>query len=161
MKWSMGGIAVALFAVGCGGSEGEPTGTDDGSKREVECGAFRLTFEEDYGFCHEGCRSRLELSSDGTGSAARSEAHEPPRTKRDFTLTEEELAAVRTGLETGNAITWDRNYGCPDCFDQGSYELTYESCDEQRTTVLDPTEQPAELKPLVKTLRALLHANRP
>ncbi|QSQ13873.1 hypothetical protein [Myxococcus landrumensis] len=157
----MGGIAVAFLAVGCGGSDGAPNGTADDSKREVECGAFKLTFEESYGFCDSGCISTMELSSDGTGSAARSEAHERPQTKRDFTLTEEELAAVRTGLETGTTITWERTYGCADCVDQGSYELTYKTCDGQRTTIVDPFEQPEELKPLIKTLRALLRANRP
>ncbi|WP_338864555.1 hypothetical protein [Myxococcus stipitatus] len=161
MKWLIGGVAVAVLAVGCGGSEGSPDGSEDDTKREVACASFKLTFEEYYGFCHEGCIGKVVVSSEGVGSAARADHQGRPETTRDFMLTAAELDAVKTALDSGNTITWDAQYGCPDCYDQGTYELTYESCDVRKSTVVDPDKQPEALKPLFATMRDLLRANEP
>lgn len=161
MKWLIGGVAVAVLAVGCGGSEGSPDGSEDGTQREVACASFKLTFEESYGFCHKDCLGRVVVSSDGVGSTARADSPGRPEATRDFTLTAAELGAVKTALDSGNTITWDAQYGCPDCYDQGTYELTYEGCSVRKSTVVDPDKQPEALKSLFAMMRDLLRANEP
>ncbi|MCE9667876.1 hypothetical protein LY474_08645 [Myxococcus stipitatus] len=161
MKWLIGGVVVAMFGVACGGSEGPPVDRVDEAEKDIECSSFTLRFEEFYGFCYEDCLGKLVVSSDGSATAARADYLGQPETTRDFTLTAEELVAVRSALQTGISQPWDAQYGCPDCYDQGRYSLVYESCGQPQTTLVDPEKQPETLQPLFAKLRDLLRANEP
>ena len=154
-------ILAGVLAVGCGGSEEarEPSGGDE-TQLEEPC---TLLFTESYNYCEDNCVWRTKVGADGRGGVSVADSRSAPETKRSFTLTQEELGTLKAVLDESLAQPWEPLYGCPDCYDQGSYTLGYTACGDtaSRETQVDPKFPPEHLKPLIARMRQLSQAHAP
>lgn len=129
--------------------------TDAGS---LPTGIASVSFTASYGECMGFCRQSLVISRDGALARFATNGIEPAIEEAisvDPSVRAQILAAGNQTL----ASAWDERYGCPDCADQGAYEIEIAANGVTRKTVLDPLQHPAFFDPLLSTLEPVRSAH--
>jgi len=117
-----------------------------------------LTYAESYGFCAARCFRQLSVQPDGLGIVTILDSVTGPVVAvRTFHLTDAELQQLNDEVATAASHDWEPVYGCPDCADQGTFEIVLRGDgSDERKTVIDPMAHPAFFDDLLDHLRALL-----
>lgn len=147
-------VFVSVFGAVLGGG---CLSTPAESQHPAETTGQELSFSQEYGFCADRCYS--EISVDDRGEAQvilRSRKDGTVLQDRAVTLTQAETAELFTAARAAAGQPWDAQYGCPDCADQGRFELAFRDGAAERRTVLDPQDHPAAFDAVVAKLRAVM-----
>jgi hypothetical protein len=121
---------------------------------------LEIRFTRAYGMCIGLCRTTLLI----TATVAEiqfspfSEMAEPSITKT-VTLTETARMAIFSAALEALTHPWDPRYGCPDCADQGRYDVQITSSVGKRETVLDPSDHPQFFDSLITQLDPIFASN--
>lgn len=116
-----------------------------------------INFVEEYGFCFKACYRELGISADGDARIAVRDRRDGNLVlDRSVQLSADEAARLRELADGAVSGTWAPRYGCPDCVDQGAFELAVRDGEVTQHTVLDPMQHPETFDDLVGALRAVL-----
>jgi hypothetical protein len=143
---------VAFSALVLAGCMAPPAETQNTSETGDE-----IVFVEEYGFCARSCYSELRVGEAGDARVIVRERRDGATiSDRTVKLSAEETQQLMALVAAAAEAPWEAQYGCPDCADQGRYELAFAA----RRTVLDPASMPDTFDDAVTALRAVLHRER-
>jgi hypothetical protein len=122
-------IALAATA-GCGGDHPILIG-------DIRSVTATLSAGECLGYCRWTTEVWSDLRARYSERSWREDAMYPPK-DRSFELLDREWATISDRVAQATELRWEPQYGCPDCMDQGAWQLSIEtSAGETRTTRLD------------------------
>lgn len=166
-------VALSFVCLACSGTPAQPDGASPDlrfdSQGEVgtvpACSGdalrsdLTLTFSASYGKCVGYCTHTVELLDDGAFVVTHLPAGytgSQNTTKTVFDVSSVVLARIRAEASSALDSSWEGQYGCPDCADQGAFDLRIATGAGTRATRLDPLNHPAFFAPLLADLRQLL-----
>jgi len=111
------------------------------------CGTWNdVQLTASYGECTGYCTTAVELDTTATGHITYSSWGTDPLPTVTKPVSHPDRAdALDAAVRKARAIPWADHYGCPDCADQGAYQVVIDA----RATVLDPSEHPDAFDDLV------------
>lgn len=140
-------VLLAVLMMACGGGE------------ELDEDVFVVRFAASYGECEGACYFRLEISSDGAAHVAYARREGMHESRKAFLLSQFELNGLLNDVTRARSEAWEPVYGCPNCVDQGGYDLTFAGTQEVRRSAVDPKVVPTHLNPLIQRMYRMLRVN--
>ncbi len=145
-------IGVVLLAGSCGLSLGESRNPPM-SGGDID----EIRYVEEYGFCVESCFREIIVEPQGQVTlTVRGHRSQPPVLVGSLDLESAEVERLFQLAAGASAAPWDAVYGCPDCVDQGRFELTVVVDGAVHQTTIDPLSHPDDFDDLLDELGALL-----
>jgi hypothetical protein len=145
-------LSAALILASCGDGREAIPGSELAS----------LSVENWAGECEGYCRRVTEVGADLVGHyrelAFRNDDPTHPPQERSFVMTSREWQDIAALVSFATRDTWQGQYGCPDCADQGGWRLGVKTnSGTTRMTVLDgnPAPNPAPLQRVIDAVRDL------
>lgn len=146
------GIAVLTLAASC---SDQLAAKDQSAVIEGDLTGIR--YAESYGFCAGRCVRELSIASTGEATlVVRDRPGEPALSEQSFTLPAGDRDRLFDLAGASAGEPWEARYGCPDCADQGQFDLTVAAGTAEMSTVLDPAHHPAQFDELLAELKQIL-----